>query len=149
MNCQSVLRMLSACQDGELDPRLQRDVASHLEGCPSCRAEWDGLQELLRRLRLSPPPAADPFFPARVMAGLGSRLARKPRLLPAAAYALVFAAIFLAGFLLQTSDGGVPTPARPLAPTYSAVLLEPQDLGLLSVQEDTLQLFNGGDRGRE
>jgi anti-sigma factor RsiW len=149
MNCQSVMRVLSACQDGELDPARRREVASHLEGCPSCRAEWDGLQELARRLRLSPPPAIDPFFPARVMAGLRPAPAKKYRLLPAAAYALVFAAIFLAGFLLQTA-GSVQAPAEILPDaTFSAVLLEPQDFGLLAVQEDTLKLFNGGDRGQK
>jgi anti-sigma factor RsiW len=148
MNCQSVTRVLSACQDGELDPTLRQEVESHLKGCRACRAEWDGLQELVRRLRLSAPPTIDPFFPDRVMASLRPAGAGKFRLLPAAAYALVFAAIFLAGFLLQTSGGGqAPTP--PPAATYSAVLLEPQDLGLLSVQEDTLKLFNGGDRGQK
>jgi anti-sigma factor RsiW len=149
MNCQSVTRVLSACQDGELDPALRREVDRHLEGCPCCRAEWDGLQELDRRLRLSPPPSIDPFFPARVMAGLPPAAAKKYRLLPAAVYALVFAAIFLAGFLLQTAGGG-PAPAEILPDaTFSAVLLEPQDLGLLAVQEDTLKLFNGGDRGQK
>jgi len=148
MNCQRVTRVLSACQDGELDPTLRREAESHLEGCRSCRAEWDGLQELVRRLRLSPPPAIDPFFPARVMAGLKSADAKRFRLLPAAAYALAFTAIFLAGFLLQTVGGGQ-APLQPLAATYSAVLLEPQGLGLLSVQEDTLKLFNGSDHGQK
>ena len=79
----------------------------------------------------------------------GPAAARKFRLLPAAAYALVFAAIFLAGFLLQTAGAG-PAPAEPPADaTFSAVLLEPQDFGLLAVQDDTLKLFNGGDRGQK
>lgn len=149
MNCQSVTRVLSACQDGELDPTLRQEVESHLEGCRSCRAEWDGLQELVRRLRLSSPPTADPFFPARVMTGLRPAGEKKFRLLPAAAYALIFAAIFLAGFLLQTA-AGPQAPTQPLpAATFSAVLLEPQDLGLLSVQEDTLRLFNGSAHGQK
>jgi anti-sigma factor RsiW len=148
MNCQHVIRLLSACQDGELAPGLRRDVAGHLEGCRSCRAEWDGLQQLARRLHQSPPPAVDPFFPARVMAGLRPA-AGKFRLLPAAAYALVFAAIFLAGFLLQTAGGAqAPAPALPDA-TFSSVLLEPQGLGLLAVQDDTLRLFNGGGDGQK
>jgi anti-sigma factor RsiW len=149
MNCRSVSRLLSAFQDGELDPALRREVEDHLRGCRACRAEWQGLQELSRRLRLSPPPAVDPFFPTRVMASLRPGPARKFRLLPAAAYSLVFAAIFIAGFLLQTS-GGSQSPAQPLtAPTFSSVLLEPQELGLLAVQDDTLKLFNGSANGQK
>jgi len=149
MNCQRVIRSLSACQDGELDPALSRQVEGHLENCRACRAEWDGMQELVGRLRLSPPPALDPFFSARVMDGLRPGTVKPFRLLSAAAYALIFVAVFLAGFLLQTSAGG-PTPsASPAAATYSAVLLEPQELGLLAVHEDTLKLFSGRDHGQK
>lgn len=149
MNCQSVIRSLSARQDGELDPARFQEVEGHLKGCRACQAEWDGLQELVGRLRLSPPPALDPFFPTRVMAGLRPDQANKFRLLPTAAYALIFVTIFLAGFLLQTSGSGQ-APAEPLAAaTYSAVLLEPQELGLLAVHEDTLKLFNGGNHGQK
>jgi anti-sigma factor RsiW len=149
MNCQSVIRSLSACQDGELDPARRREVEGHLKGCRACLAEWNGLQELVGRLRLSPPPALDPFFPTRVMSGLRPAAANKFRLLPAAAYALTFVTIFLAVFLLQTSGSGQ-APAEPLAAvTYSSVLLEPQELGLLAVHEDTLKLFNGSDHGQK
>ena len=146
MNCRSVIRSLSACQDGELDPARRREVEGHLRDCQACRDEWQGLQELARRLRQSPPPALDPFFPGRVMAGLRPAGAGS-RLLPAAAYALVFAAIFLAGFLLQVSGSG-PAPESAPAASFSAVLLEPQDLGLLAVHENTMDLFNGGDHGQ-
>jgi anti-sigma factor RsiW len=149
MNCQSVTRLLSAFQDGELDPALRQEVEGHLQACRACRAEWDELQELARRLRLSPPPAIDPFFPTRVMTGLRLRPAHKFRLLPAAAYSLIFVTIFIAGFLLQTSGSGQ-APAEPIpSATFSAVLLEPQGLGLLAVQDDTLKLFNGNDHGQK
>jgi anti-sigma factor RsiW len=149
MNCQRVTRLLSACQDGELAPALRQEVEHHLQGCRACRAEWDGLQELFQRLRLSPPPTIDPFFPTRVMAGLRFRPAKKLGLLQAAAYAVVFVTIFLTGFLLQTSAGAQAPAERLPEATFSAVLLEPQDLGLLAVQEDTLKLFNGSDHGKK
>lgn len=148
MNCQSVIRSLSACQDGELDPARRLEVEGHLRGCRGCRAEWEGLQDLASRLRQSPPPAPDPFFSARVMAGLRPRAAARLRLLPAAAYALVFAAIFLAGFLLQVS-GGARAPEAPAAATFSSVLLETQELGLLSVHENTMDLFKGSGHGQK
>ena len=145
MKCQRVIRALSAYQDGELAPARREEVESHLRDCRACRSEWDGLRELDGRLRLLQPPLAEPFFPTRVMAGLRALPAGKARLLQAAAYALVFATIFLAGFLLQTSANGRATVAPAAPTTFSAVLLEPQDLGLLAVHDDTLGLFNGGD----
>jgi len=149
MNCQRIIPMLSAYQDGEIDPALGPEVELHLRECPSCRAEWDGLQELIRRLRRGLPPADDLFFPARVMAALRSRPARRTSLLQAAAYALASAMVFLAGFWLQTSAGGQASAEPRPAATFSSVLLEPQDLGLLAVHDDTLSMFNGGDHGQK
>jgi anti-sigma factor RsiW len=146
MNCQNVIPVLSAYQDGELDPALAREVELHLQGCTACRAEWEGLQELARRLRLLTPPTTDPFFPTRVMAGLRPRPARRQHLLQAAAYAFIFVMIFLTGFLLQTRAGAT---APAASPTYSAVLLEPQGLGLMAVHEDTLSLFTGSEHGQK
>jgi len=140
MNCQRIARMLSARQDGELDPALEREVEAHLCACAACRGEWNGLQLVLGRLRLLPPPASDPFFPTRVMAALPARSAGRLRFLRAVAYALVFVLIVAGGFFLQMDSGSRSLPG-PAAATFSAVLLEPQDLGLLSVHDDTLSLF--------
>ncbi len=140
MNCQRIARMLSARQDGELDPALEREVESHLCACSACRDEWNGLQRVLGRLRLLPPPASDPFFATRVMAALPARSAGGLRFLRAVAYALVFVLIVAGGFFLQMDAGSRSLPG-PAAATFSAVLLEPQDLGLLAVHDDTLSLF--------
>lgn len=141
MNCKKAIRSLSACQDGELSPATKREVEAHLRGCPACRAEWRGLQGVVAKLRALPAPDVDPFFPARVMAVLPGARPGKFRLLPAAAYALAFLAIFIGGFFLQlTSDGGA-VQAQPRAESFSSVLLENQDLGLLAIHEKTLALF--------
>jgi anti-sigma factor RsiW len=145
MNCQRVSQVLSAYQDGELGSAAEQAVERHLQDCAACRSELDGLQALVGRMRLLPPPALDPFFATRVLAGLGDKRARPFRLLQAAAYALVFAMIFLTGFFLQTSGNGQSAAGSISSATFSSVLLEPQDLGLLSVHDDTLGLFNGGD----
>jgi len=139
MNCQRIARMLSARQDGELNPALERQVESHLCACAACRDEWNGLQRVIERLRL-PLPASDPFFPTRVMAALPERSTGGLRFLRAVAYALVFVLIVAGGFFLQMDSGSRSLPG-PAAATFSAVLLEPQDLGLLSVHDDTLSLF--------
>ncbi|MBN2346039.1 MAG: zf-HC2 domain-containing protein [Candidatus Aminicenantes bacterium] len=141
MNCQRIIRLLSAYQDGELDAARAREVESHVCGCAACRAEWDGLRELDRRLRRLPPPGADPFFATRVMAGLRPFPAGKWRLLQAVVHALVFVLIFAGGFVVQTALNGR-SAARPATDsTFSAVLLEPFDLGLLAVHDDTMRLF--------
>jgi anti-sigma factor RsiW len=140
MNCQRIARMLSARQDGELNPALEREVESHLHDCAACRTEWSGLQRLIGRLRQLPPPASDPFFSTRVMAALPARSAGGLRFLRAVAYALVFVLIVAGGLFLQTEVGSRTLPG-PAAATFSAVLLEPQDLGLLAVHDDTLRLF--------
>ncbi len=140
MSCQRITGMLSAYQDGELDAGRRLEVERHLQDCAVCRSEWDGLLELDRRLHLEAVPEADAFFPGRVMAGLRPGPAGPRRWLQAAAYALVFAAVFLTGFILQTAANGLAAVPN-AAPTFSAVLLEPQELGLMSVHNDTLSLF--------
>lgn len=144
MNCRRITRLLSPWQDGELDPALGREVERHLRGCAACSGRWAALGELRQRLLRVPPPADDPFLPARVMARLQARPVRGGRLLRAAAWAAVFAAVFVGGFLLQTAIA--PGAATAPAASYSSVLLEPQEFGLLSVHDDFLDLFNGGGR---
>lgn len=144
MNCRRITRLLSPWQDGELDPALGQEVERHLRGCPACGRRWTALDELQQRLLRVPPPADDPFLSARVMARLQARPAPGGRLLRAAAWAAVFAAFFAGGLLLQTSiaPGTAPAPAA----SYSSVLIEPQEFGLLDVHDDFLDLFNGGGR---
>jgi anti-sigma factor RsiW len=141
MSCQRMIRMLSARQDGELSPDRERGLELHLHDCAACRDEWQALQQVVQGLRLAQPPAVDPFFPTRVMAGLPARPAGHTRLIQAAAYGLAFAMIFAGGLFLQVAANNQPAAGRAIAPTFSAVLLESQDLGLLSVQDATLSLF--------
>jgi predicted anti-sigma-YlaC factor YlaD len=141
MNCKKFSRLLSVRQDGELAPDLEQEVKFHLQGCPACRGEWDALQALLGTLKSLPPPALDPFLPEKVMSGLRAQPARKSRFLPLFAYALVFLTIFLGSFLLQMSSNNTVAAESPLEATFTAVLLENQDLGLLAVHDNTLGLF--------
>jgi anti-sigma factor RsiW len=144
MKCRRITRLLSPWQDGELDAALGEELERHLLGCPACRGRCDALRELRRRLLLQPPPADDPFLPARVMARLQARPLRPRPLARAAAWAAVFAAVFAGGFLLQTSlaPGAAPEPEP--AASYSSVLLESREFGLLAVHDDFLDLFSGG-----
>jgi predicted anti-sigma-YlaC factor YlaD len=135
------IRRLSAFQDKELAAPQVRQVELHLRECGACRAEWDALRDLEQRLLGLPPAAVDPFFSTRIMAGLRPRPAGKNRLLQAAAFAALFITVFLAGFFLQKSALDRQDAERLPAVTFTSVLLERQDLGLLTVQEDTLRQF--------
>ena len=145
MNCKRISRLLSVRQDGELAPDLEQDVTFHLQGCPACRGEWTALQELLGSLQRLTPPAVAPFFPEKVMSALQAQPQRSSRLLPVFAYALVFLAIFLGSFLLQLSSNNTVAAENPADATFTAVLLENQDLGLLSLHDNTLGLFERND----
>jgi anti-sigma factor RsiW len=74
MSRHATAAQLSAYLDEELPPPQLRLVEDHLEECPDCRRELEGLRGVVRRLRrleeLAPPPA------------LGQDLARRIRLEP-------------------------------------------------------------------
>jgi len=119
------------------------ELERHLENCAGCRSElaaYEGLLDTLRR-RTTPVPA--PGFSARIMANVPVRPERKFRLLPALAYTLALLMIGVGGFLLEISVNGQPATVLQPATTFSAVLAESRDLGLLAVQDSTLELFNG------
>lgn len=64
---------LQAYHDGELSGRRLRDVETHLETCPACRAELAQLGTLHALLLQAPAPPA-PTSPARFQAQVGLRL---------------------------------------------------------------------------
>jgi predicted anti-sigma-YlaC factor YlaD len=62
MKCHSVQKKFSAYQDGELKPREQEEVSSHLLSCLSCReqyAEYERLWQTLGEMEVIHP---DPWF---------------------------------------------------------------------------------------
>jgi anti-sigma factor RsiW len=142
MNCKKVRLRLSAYQDGELSSPLSRAVELHMASCAACQSEWAALQALIHSLRRSTPFAEDPGFSSRIMAGLRTRPATKLRLLPSLAYSLALVMIFISGFLLAMSANGLPTASPPTAMTFSAVLAESRTLGLLAVQDSTLEMLS-------
>jgi anti-sigma factor RsiW len=145
MKCKRVILRLSAYQDGELSVLQTQELERHLEGCAACRSELEALNELIGRLgRLTPPTPASDFF-SRIMAGLRTRPEKKYHLLPSLAYTLACLMIFISGFLLEISANGQPATAPQPTTTFSAILAESRDLGLLAVQDSTLELFNGND----
>jgi Putative zinc-finger len=60
MNCEEIKDLLSEYLDGELDQRERKLVEEHLENCPGCAEELDGLKDCLKNLgslkNVEPPP---------------------------------------------------------------------------------------------
>jgi predicted anti-sigma-YlaC factor YlaD len=145
MNCKKVILRLSAYQDGELSVLQSRELERHLESCAACQAELGALNELAGNLCRLTPPAPVPDFSSRIMAALRTRPEIKYRLLPTLAYTVACLMIFISGFLLEISTNGQPATAPQPSTTFSAVLEESRGMGLLAVQDSTLELFNGDD----
>ena len=143
MNCKKTLLRLSAYQDGELSAPLARELEHHLQGCAACRCEWEASQTLIAGLRRLTQPAPRPGFATRIMAGLRTRPEKKYRLLPSLAYTLAMLMIVVSGFLLEMSANGKAPDAPQPTSTFSAVLAESRNLGLLAVQDSTLELLDG------
>jgi anti-sigma factor RsiW len=144
MNCKKVRSRLSAYQDGELPVPEAGELERHLGACAACQSEWRDTQALVAGLRRLTAPAPFPGFSSRVMASLRQRPEKRRGWLPALAYTLSLLVIFVSGFLLEVSSNGQTAPAPKAATTFSAVLAENQGLGLLAVQDSTLELCSGG-----
>jgi len=142
MKCKKARSRLSAYQDGELELQPSQALESHLGYCAACRAELNELRQTVGALRRLTAATVDAGFSTRIMAGLRKRPEKNLRLLPSLAYTLALLAIFIGGFLLEISANGQPADAPQTAMTFSSVLSESRNLGLLAVQDSTLELFS-------
>lgn len=70
---------LSAYIDGALGVRHVEGVKAHLDVCPTCLREYEGLQNVQRLLRGLPDPAPRPGFLDRVHWRLQREAAQHPR----------------------------------------------------------------------
>lgn len=105
MTCASVESLLSAYADHELDGARSLAVRRHLERCPACQRELDGLlatKRILSQCLAAPPaPSVEAF-----LAPLGRRERTVPR---AWAAALIASSAAAAGLLAAWSQQPAPT----------------------------------------
>ena len=143
MTCKRVKRLLSSRQDGELSPALDEEVGAHLERCQDCRTELAALKrlrlELDRWTEIEPPSD----FPDRIMERLQPKPEKRLGLFPSFVYSFAFLVVFLFGFLLSIPGKRQPAPGKKIM-DLSAVLSGTRQLGLLSVQDQTIQLIQAG-----
>ena len=62
MRCHSVLKKLSAYQDGELKPQEKMEVGTHLQSCQSCREEYEKVEQVWQALGELKEIYPDPWF---------------------------------------------------------------------------------------
>ena len=62
MKCRSVQKKLSAYQDGELEPKEQEQVRSHLLSCRACREQFSELERVWQTLEGMEEIHPDPWF---------------------------------------------------------------------------------------
>jgi len=132
MNCEKVRRDLSLLETGEIAPKREARILSHLDACAGCR-EAAATEERLDDL-LAAWPDAEPtrdVAPA-ILRGLAApasgdsvrewkRLLPRRRLAPLAAAAAVLVAIAGGGYLLRESKRAEPAaPEITLAATFGA-----------------------------
>ena len=67
MKCHSVQKKLSAYQDGELDPKEQEEVKSHLLNCGTCREQFAELEQTWQTLGELKEIQPDPWFYSQVV----------------------------------------------------------------------------------
>jgi anti-sigma factor RsiW len=60
--CALIQKWWPAYLDGDLSSFWRQRLELHLQGCPACREELAGLQEVIRRVRAAAVPDQDPAF---------------------------------------------------------------------------------------
>ena len=120
MDCRDVTRLGIERLAGEAPEASRRELAAHLAGCESCRAEMGRLEEVWTKLGLDPDAEVTPAFRQRTLGLLEDEMIRgrvrafRPRPLMARPL-LQAAALLVAAGLGYVVARGIPRPAAPAA----------------------------------
>lgn len=156
--CVRTKRLMMEHANGRLSGTARRRFESHLEVCPGCRKEYEGVREVRALFASAPRFSAPAGFSTRVMRNLDSgRLKERSGLLPgftlmrtteAALILVVIAAGILSGNFVatglfpQTQDTGVPVSTESRSGTLLAYSIDafdpapPETVGAAFVTED-------------
>ena len=80
MKCHSIQKKFSAYQDRELKPREQEEVSRHLQGCESCRKQYEEFERVWQALGELQQIQPDPWFYQQIIRRI--KEPRKQGLLP-------------------------------------------------------------------
>lgn len=144
MTCKKEKKWLSALLDGELSENRRRELDSHLRECSVCRRELAELRRLQDDLAGLPAGEVPPHFSMSVMEKIQPVQKFRIFSLPSLVYSLVFLLFFTLGFVL--SSGNRIVSEEGTSPTmYSRVLVESQDLNLVSLDGKMLAMGSHGE----
>jgi anti-sigma factor (TIGR02949 family) len=102
--CVRMRRLMTERADGRLSAAGRRRLESHIEACPECRKEYEGLREVRALLASAPRFSAPAGLTARVMRDLYSkRLEERRAFLPG----LVFMRTMEAAVILVVIAAGI------------------------------------------
>jgi predicted anti-sigma-YlaC factor YlaD len=65
--CQSIIKMLSAYQDGEVTMAEKKTIEAHLRNCEACRKQHEALIQTYRMLRILPEIIPDPGLSRQIV----------------------------------------------------------------------------------
>lgn len=77
MNCREAQDLLIECVTGMTPPDRRRALLGHLENCPSCRREAEGVEGMVALLRTVPEPRMPEGHWTQFMAALDRRVAQE------------------------------------------------------------------------
>lgn len=152
MNAHDEGQLLSAHLDGELSADESARLASHLDGCPECRVELEGLRRAKHMLSAAPRRA----LPPELIADLSERFARptfmdrvyawrrSPRVMAPAGALATLALAAASWFVWQSREPDQYVPLEPLLAAhsrYEAESLVPQGSLVASSYSSNLTAF--------
>ena len=116
MNCKKCRALFFEYRDGTLSPRQREELDAHLAGCPLCRAEFEGEENLTAELQASYKAATDSLVFNPSFVHPSSEFSRAQRLRPwrwlaAEAGAAIILAVLLLGPFKPGKRGTFPSAA--------------------------------------
>jgi len=139
MKCAEVKCRLSAFQDKEVDASTYTEIQKHLRVCADCQLEWQQLQQVCRQVEALAEMDVSPRFTATVMSRIKQKSQARRTTLPVWVYSLVFVLAFATGFIFDDIAGS--SQEKMKQKTITHLLVESQDLSLISVQDPTMNLI--------
>jgi len=152
--CKDVNALLSKYQDNELAPAGREKIDAHLMKCGTCQQELALLEQVTAGVRQLPEAEIAPHFTPLVMAKVKQKQEEKSRwfgwlTLPSVVYSFIFIIFLALGFLVdgRLTDGPLNLNRDAGQDQYSQevymaqLLTESQNLGLINIQDKTMELL--------